>query len=293
MYGFNMNHTRAKKRRRRTVAAYPQHVYLGDSHVVEVKKGGLHIGIYLITPTSRRRGVVLPLDVWLLLQTSLETVNQAINTSLAIIQNGDNTGDTVTNTQQFTYQIGGNGDCYTIPYNHDNQYFTYGANTDYSNFNTQPNTTVGYTGVPPEAIIATEANVYQTQNGTNIQRSWVSTKPGIYEPTTFYNTANPTTSTQDQGAGFNTRTSSNSYGEGPSFTTTTSSNPYDQGAGWSTTTTGNTDRYHGPPTSSTTDKDNDSNATCSNTQAAINDFFDIFKDIVAEESETQPCQATV
>ena len=56
------------QRRRRAVAAYPYHLYLGDSHVVEVKKGGLHIGIYLITPTSRRRGVVLPLDAWLALQ---------------------------------------------------------------------------------------------------------------------------------------------------------------------------------------------------------------------------------
>lgn len=45
----------AKRHRRRAVAAYPYHIYLGDTHVVEVKKGGLQIGIYLITATLRRR----------------------------------------------------------------------------------------------------------------------------------------------------------------------------------------------------------------------------------------------
>ena len=66
-------------RRRRAVAAYPYHLYLGETHVVEVKKGGLHVGIYLITPTSRRRGVVLPLDAWITLQNSVSIVNEAIN----------------------------------------------------------------------------------------------------------------------------------------------------------------------------------------------------------------------
>jgi hypothetical protein len=71
--------------RRRPVAAYPYHVYLGPSHVVEVKKGGQQIGIYLITPTHRRRGVLLPINIWYILQNSIDIVNLAINFSQGVI----------------------------------------------------------------------------------------------------------------------------------------------------------------------------------------------------------------
>ena len=74
--------------RRRTVAAYPYHVYLGDKHVVEVKKGGQQIGIYLITPTARRRGVVLPVEAWIALQNSVEVVNLAIGFSQGGLNDG-------------------------------------------------------------------------------------------------------------------------------------------------------------------------------------------------------------
>ena len=72
-------------KRKRRVAAYPYHVYLSDKHVVEVKKGGLNIGIYLITPTNRRRGVVLPLSAWEALQDSTEIINLAIDYAKGII----------------------------------------------------------------------------------------------------------------------------------------------------------------------------------------------------------------
>jgi hypothetical protein len=74
---------------RRRVAAYPYFVYLSDTHVVEVKQGGLYIGIYLITSTSRRRGVVLPLQAWVALQNCTDIVNLAIDYSQGI--DNDNT----------------------------------------------------------------------------------------------------------------------------------------------------------------------------------------------------------
>jgi len=65
-------------KRKRRVAAYPYHIYLSEKHVIEVKKGGQHIGIYLITRTNRRRGVVLPLSAWIALQDFAGIVNLAI-----------------------------------------------------------------------------------------------------------------------------------------------------------------------------------------------------------------------
>jgi hypothetical protein len=259
----------SKKKRRRTVAAYPQHVYLGDTHVVEVKKGGLHIGIYLITPTSRRRGVVLPLDVWLLLQQSLDTVNKGINTALGIIEDGPIEEPTVDHGEQFTYQTGGSGGCYTNLANNANQYFTYVGSNDYFN---QQTTNGVYTGLPSETINATEATVYhQHSDANNIQSTWVPTPPTANELTTFYLTA--TNNYGDGGGGVNTSTDTNTYGSG---------------AVW---TIPNTAGYNQQPTTSTATTNTADNITCSNTQASIDDFFDILKNLVTEE--TQPCQATV
>ena len=69
-------------RRRYKKRSYPltgQHIiYLGPTHAVEVKKGGLYIGIYIITASNRRRGVILPQAVWTDLQNSIDVINLAI-----------------------------------------------------------------------------------------------------------------------------------------------------------------------------------------------------------------------
>ena len=57
----------------------PHSLILGQSHVVEIKKGGLHVGIYVITSSLRRRGVILPLDVWTTLVNSADTINCEID----------------------------------------------------------------------------------------------------------------------------------------------------------------------------------------------------------------------
>ena len=57
----------------------PYYIYLGDNHVVEVKRGGLQIGIYVITTSLRRRGVVLPTKVWRDLTECIDIINLAID----------------------------------------------------------------------------------------------------------------------------------------------------------------------------------------------------------------------
>jgi len=59
--------------------ALPYYIYLGDNHIVEVKRGGEQIGIYVITPSLRRRGVVLPSAVWTDLINSIDIINLAID----------------------------------------------------------------------------------------------------------------------------------------------------------------------------------------------------------------------
>jgi hypothetical protein len=57
----------------------PHSLILGTSHIVEIKKGGLHVGIYVITSSLRRRGVILPLDVWSALVSSIDAINFEID----------------------------------------------------------------------------------------------------------------------------------------------------------------------------------------------------------------------
>jgi hypothetical protein len=58
---------------------HPYTVNLGTTHVVEVKNGGLYVGIYALTKSNRRRGVILPFGVWLTLVESIDQINGAID----------------------------------------------------------------------------------------------------------------------------------------------------------------------------------------------------------------------
>jgi hypothetical protein len=62
----------------------PHSLILGSSHVVEIKKGGLHVGIYVITSSLRRRGVILPVDVWTALVSSADAINFEIDSMRGI-----------------------------------------------------------------------------------------------------------------------------------------------------------------------------------------------------------------
>ena len=63
----------------------PYTIYLGETHVVEVKKGGLYIGVYLITPTLARRGLILPRTVWKILIEQTLTINSAIDSARKLV----------------------------------------------------------------------------------------------------------------------------------------------------------------------------------------------------------------
>jgi hypothetical protein len=58
---------------------HPYTVELGTTHVVEVKNGGLYVGIYVLTKSNRRRGVILPFGIWMTLLESIDSVNGAID----------------------------------------------------------------------------------------------------------------------------------------------------------------------------------------------------------------------
>jgi hypothetical protein len=88
-------------------ATLPYYIYIGDTHIVEVKRGGEQIGIYVITPSLRRRGVVLPYNVWSELISSIDIINLAIdltkgtlglNTTQRNEQLRDQTGQTTYNS---------------------------------------------------------------------------------------------------------------------------------------------------------------------------------------------------
>jgi hypothetical protein len=159
-------------------------IYLGTTHVVEVKKGGLYIGVYLITRTQRRRGVILPYDIWLDLVNSIDVINLGIDfardTSLGTapytpkqyyggLQGaGFNYGVTPTVTQQFTKTVPTNGQFWPITENAESaaQFF----------FNTQANTQTQPTDCSVEGHLSTAPY-------TGL---WGSGKTGVYTGTPNY-----------------------------------------------------------------------------------------------------------
>jgi len=59
----------------------PFKIPLGDTHLSEVKKGGLYIGIYVITPTLSKRGIILPHSAWKYLTESVHIIDLAIQSA--------------------------------------------------------------------------------------------------------------------------------------------------------------------------------------------------------------------
>ena len=63
----------------------PYAIPLGETHKIEVKKGGLYIGVYLITPTLARRGLILPRTVWNILLQKTLIINSGIARAREIV----------------------------------------------------------------------------------------------------------------------------------------------------------------------------------------------------------------
>lgn len=68
-------------------------VHLNPSHIVEVRKQGTEVGIYKITHTGKKRGILLPTDVWDSLVKFRNLINVAVDLSVGSI-----TKDNVTET---------------------------------------------------------------------------------------------------------------------------------------------------------------------------------------------------
>ena len=87
----------------------PYYIYLGDNHIVEVKTGGEQIGVYVITASLRRRGVVLPYVVWTELINSIDIINLAIDLAkgtlgLNIYENNEHTRQLHQQASYVSYQ---------------------------------------------------------------------------------------------------------------------------------------------------------------------------------------------
>ena len=54
-------------------------IYLDATHIVEVRKYGTQIGIYTITTTGKKRGILLPIDTWKALDKLRNLVNVTVD----------------------------------------------------------------------------------------------------------------------------------------------------------------------------------------------------------------------
>jgi len=63
----------------------PYTVWLDDTHITEVKKGGQQVGIYTITPTLKKRGILLPVETWYALYKYRNHVNLSVDLATGII----------------------------------------------------------------------------------------------------------------------------------------------------------------------------------------------------------------
>ena len=65
---------------------HPSHtVYLDQTHIVEVRKQGQQIGIYTITKSGKKRGILLPLTTWQSLNKLTNLINVTIDLAVGSI----------------------------------------------------------------------------------------------------------------------------------------------------------------------------------------------------------------
>lgn len=57
----------------------PYKVFVDATHLTQVPKGGEHIGIYALTPTGKKRGILLPVDTWYALERYRNLINVSID----------------------------------------------------------------------------------------------------------------------------------------------------------------------------------------------------------------------
>ena len=80
-----------------TGAAYI--VHLDATHVVEVRKQGEQIGIYTVTTSGKKRGILLPIDSWHSLEKYRHLINVAIDLSVGTLTT-EKVAETVFHSQQ-------------------------------------------------------------------------------------------------------------------------------------------------------------------------------------------------
>jgi len=144
-------------------------INLAGTHVVDVKKGGLYVGIYVKTKSNRRRGVILPYAAWTALLGKIDTVNLGIDFERGLAlsgegslysnqDNGEYTPYTQCGTREYHQQPGGSQQTEVGLYN-------FGSNDTYEH------STVLTTMPAPSSATVCEA---QSTTDTRPPESWQS-----------------------------------------------------------------------------------------------------------------------
>jgi hypothetical protein len=62
----------------------PFYFLLGNTHVIEIKKGGTYLGLYFLTKTRKKRGVIFHESVWNLIETASHGVDAVFGFTKAL-----------------------------------------------------------------------------------------------------------------------------------------------------------------------------------------------------------------
>ena len=62
----------------------PFYFLLGNTHVIEIKKGGTYLGLYFLTKTRKKRGVIFHESVWNLIQKAAHGVDAVLGFAKAV-----------------------------------------------------------------------------------------------------------------------------------------------------------------------------------------------------------------
>ena len=79
-------------------------VHLDATHIAEVRKQGEQLGIYTVTASGKKRGILLPIDTWHAIEKYRHLINVAVDLSVGVLTT-DKVAETVFQHQQQQQQV--------------------------------------------------------------------------------------------------------------------------------------------------------------------------------------------
>lgn len=85
----------------------PQYiVHLDSTHIAEVRKQGQQLGIYTVTASGKKRGILLPIETWHAIEKYRHLINVAVDLSLGSLTT-DKVAETIFQQQRNIHQVQG------------------------------------------------------------------------------------------------------------------------------------------------------------------------------------------